>query len=346
MSLKRIRAFEAKALELAAAGPVSPKDAAAVTDYTVPGARRALRRMADEGKLESLGRRAGGHGRRPEVFGLPGSRAVGPPADRGAPRSPLPPRMRADLDDMTRSELIGIIEELFVVLIGGDPGPRLGGALAAGRPPAAPFGPPAATGPAPKRGRKKTPRKRAGPAATYRLQVSLRGIEPEIWRRFEMPSTATFTDLHRAIQDAFGWEDYHLWEFTTASRARACFAGMGGINEFTGEDVPDGDLTLAGFFGGKIGESCFYVYDFGDDWEHRVRLEAVGPAAPGRRLLDGARAGPPEDCGGVGGYGRFVEFVRTGQDPYGEHPEELREWLGDWDPEAFDLSEEKRRFDR
>lgn len=46
-----------------------------------------------------------------------------------------------------------------------------------------------------------------------RLRVSLRDIEPPIWRLIDVPGSYTFWDLHVAIQDAMGWLDYHLHSF-------------------------------------------------------------------------------------------------------------------------------------
>jgi hypothetical protein len=80
-----------------------------------------------------------------------------------------------------------------------------------------------------------------------------------------------------------------------------------------------------------------YVYDFGDDWQHVVTYEGTSPAEPARRYpicLAGARACPPEDCGGPPG---FADLLARLADP--KHPEraDLLEWLGgEYDPDAFD----------
>ena len=47
----------------------------------------------------------------------------------------------------------------------------------------------------------------------------------------------------------------------------------------------------------------------------------------------------------MSGYDRHLQFIETGKDEYGDDPEELREWLGDWQPEAFDLAAAKVVFD-
>ena len=84
-----------------------------------------------------------------------------------------------------------------------------------------------------------------------------------------------------------------------------------------------------------------YVYDFGDYWEHRIKVEKTLVPVPGLELpfcVAGACATPPENCGGVPGY---VELVQAMADP--GHPEDdnVAEWIGldTWDATAFDSTE-------
>jgi hypothetical protein len=49
--------------------------------------------------------------------------------------------------------------------------------------------------------------------------------------------------------------------------------------------------------------------------------------------LEGARACPPEDCGGVWGYADFLDAI--GNKKHEQH-EEVLEWRGPFDPEVFD----------
>lgn len=91
------------------------------------------------------------------------------------------------------------------------------------------------------------------------------------------------------------------------------------------------------------GDKLIYEYDFGDGWEHKIRIEKILPAEKGKRYpvcLAGKRACPPEDCGGPPGYERLLEVLR---DPKHEEYEETLEWLGGpFDPEAFDVNEVNR----
>ena len=93
-----------------------------------------------------------------------------------------------------------------------------------------------------------------------RLRVSLRDVKPTPWRRIVVPTAIMLDDLHAVIQAVMGWEVRHLW----------CFR-LNGIDygPETGRDprVPLGEFRL------RAGERFSYVYDFGDWWEHDLRVE-------------------------------------------------------------------------
>ena len=90
-----------------------------------------------------------------------------------------------------------------------------------------------------------------------------------------------------------------------------------------------------------------YEYDFGDDWQHDVVLEAIVPADPEAkypRVTAGRRACPPEDSGGPFSYAEFLAAIRDTR-----HPDysQLRDWVGDrFDPEHFDLVTANDRLPR
>mgnify|MGYP003956708691 CR=1 FL=1 len=171
----------------------------------------------------------------------------------------------------------------------------------------------------------------------YEFKVFLQEITPQIRRSFLLCTTATFDDLHFAIQDSFGWEECHAFEFRLPKyRGRP------------GEPMPHaGRSKLSRYFTDESVKRCEYVYDFGDDWVHDVKLVGVRskPEPFHRRLLSGKRACPLVDCGGVFGYKRCVKFVKTGKSPWDDDGLEFAEWLGDWRPDDFDLAECARKFD-
>ena len=168
-------------------------------------------------------------------------------------------------------------------------------------------------------------------------------------QRFQITVNATFLDLHRAIQDSFGWEYAHLWQFQTPGRGGEVIAGGPSESPFGSDwdDTPDaGTIRLTRYF--STAQQCVYWYDFGDDWLHTVKLRERLSSEDRftRRLLAGRRACPLEDCGGAHGYGRIVEFRRTGTDPWGDGDAELADWVGDWKPDDFSLAVAKSRFDK
>lgn len=176
----------------------------------------------------------------------------------------------------------------------------------------------------------------------FRFEVQLVGAKPPVFRRFLLTTNASFADLHACIQTACGWEDAHLYCFRESARGPS----IAGIPDDSGMGPSDPNakkVPLTKWFALTGKKSCVYEYDFGDGWLHDVTLETVEQhdGSWKRRLLDGARAFPPEDCGGLGGYEDCVATAGSDDDPH-----ELKEWLGDWDPEHFKLVATKRRFDR
>lgn len=169
---------------------------------------------------------------------------------------------------------------------------------------------------------------------TLQIKVTLRGSKPPVWRRLLVPGNFNLAQLHAALQIAMGWEDAHLHQFVVGS-------------DRYGPDDPD-DFTCPRDERGAMlqkllraeGDVMTYEYDFGDGWEHTLLLEKFFPyeeAEPLPRCIDGKRACPPEDCGGVWGYAHLLEVMADASHP--EH-RDLRDWLGDaaFDPAALDLS--------
>lgn len=180
------------------------------------------------------------------------------------------------------------------------------------------------------------PRQEAAPPAIYQFKITLRHLQPPVWRRVQVPNDITFGQLHDVIQTAMGWDNDHLHEFRLGeTRFGMTHDPMGGPLE-TNDALDENDYWLCEL--GLRAKSKFnYEYDFGDDWEHQIVLEKVLPLEPGfvPICLAGSRAGPAEDSGGPWGYAEKLAILA---DP--KHPEhgEIAEWMGaDFDPEAFDL---------
>ncbi len=179
------------------------------------------------------------------------------------------------------------------------------------------------------------------------FKVTLLDISPPIWRRIQVPTNYSFWDLHVAIQDAMGWNDSHLHHFEVLRKGahRPAYFGV----PFDDDEIDAHHRPKAGWsrsvadFITLERPICEYVYDFGDDWRHRVELEGIIRAQPGVRYpicIDGARACPPDDCGGPPGYENLLEILSDAAHP---EYEETSRWLrsikgikGKFDPEHFD----------
>jgi hypothetical protein len=175
------------------------------------------------------------------------------------------------------------------------------------------------------------------------LKIALKWTDPEIWRRVVVPSNATLEDLHEVVQLAMGWGFSHLHLFIVGNRREA--VEFGPHNEFSRGDWEDEALVTIAEIAPRARSSFHYEYDFGDSWIHKITREKTLPPDPSFKhpvCLDGARACPPEDCGGLPGYLMNLEILA---DPSHEEHEEISEWMGgEWDAEKFDLKEVNRRL--
>lgn len=166
---------------------------------------------------------------------------------------------------------------------------------------------------------------------SYLLKIQLLDIEPAIWRRFVMPASITLDRLHDVIQIVMGWTDSHLHEFTIGNKRYTEYP------ESKEDGLACGRYRLADLIKQK-GRTFHYLYDFGDGWEHELVLEESRYFNPELRTelacLDGQRACPPEDVGGVPGY---FEFLNALKDLNHEEHESYTEWSGgNFDSERFD----------
>jgi len=191
-------------------------------------------------------------------------------------------------------------------------------------------------------------KKHAAEPALLHMRIALIASRPSIWREIIVPDHYSFFDLHVTVQDAFGWTDSHLHQFFTTSpfqrnsQYRHIAFPMPEM-----EDVIDERTERLGAWFKKPKDKLWYEYDFGDSWMHEVTLQKILPfyaAFNTPVLLDGARACPPEDCGGIGGFYQLLETLANPKDT-GHH--DMLEWLGiekasDFDSETFDKS--KVRF--
>jgi hypothetical protein len=178
---------------------------------------------------------------------------------------------------------------------------------------------------------------RGADAQIYQLKVVLLGSAPPVWRRMQVSGDASLGWLHAVLQVAIGWTNSHLHQFKVGG---ACFSDTRHhFAEFKDDDkiLEERKFTLRQI-APREQDSFGYEYDFGDGWEHELTVEKILPDTAlfsAARCVDGARACPPEDCGGVGGYENLVKILKNRK--HREH-KSMKAWLGrPFDPAAFDV---------
>jgi hypothetical protein len=176
------------------------------------------------------------------------------------------------------------------------------------------------------------------PGGIYQFKVTLKGSKPPIWRRIQVPD-GTLGELHEILQIVMGWEYAHLHQFI----ARGEYYGMTpepGFLDMGPETTDENEVLISEVLRKGRKGRLIYEYDFGDGWEHEVVLEKALAPEPGvdyPRCIDGARACPPEDCGGVWGYADFLDAIGDSSHP---NHEDMIEWIGGtFDPDEFSVDE-------
>jgi len=168
-----------------------------------------------------------------------------------------------------------------------------------------------------------------------RLKITLDDVKPEVLRRIEVPLTIRLDRLHLAIQAAMGWSNSHLYEI------RGRDVGWGEPDADWGDGPLDARKARLVDVLEDVGTKTLrYLYDFGDGWEHTIKVERITDALPGiayPRLVEAAGRCPPEDVGGPWGYAEILEAIG---DPKHERHAELKEWVeDDFDPNVVDADQ-------
>lgn len=171
--------------------------------------------------------------------------------------------------------------------------------------------------------------------AILRLKIVLADTEPPIWRRVEVPAEMTLKELHAVIQAAMGWDDAHLFQFHVG-RETIAGTGMGGGGLGAPRSIGAGRVRLDDLAARGV-KRFAYVYDMGDNWEHRIQIERQFPADPAAsypRFVDGALRCPPEDVGGIAGYYAFLDAISDPEHP--DHDDRIDWYGGVFDPDELD----------
>lgn len=150
----------------------------------------------------------------------------------------------------------------------------------------------------------------------YTLRITLKHTNFKVWRKIEVPSNITLRCLGEVIIDAMGWQNAHLWQFVEKDNFYTPKHQMeNDMLPMLAENRKADDFSLSEVMT-KNGKTINFQYDFGDDWEHEVRLSSINDYKKDEEqkinLIDGENACPPEDCGGVYGYEAICQCFLEG----------------------------------
>lgn len=163
-------------------------------------------------------------------------------------------------------------------------------------------------------------------------------VEPVVWRRFVVPSETKLPRFNRMLEAVMGWQGYHLHMFEIVDLR------IGAPDEDDDDVIDERRITVKQLLP-RVESRLRWAYDFGDNWQHDVVVEAIEEPLVGGRYpmcTAGERACPPEDCGGVGGYEELREVLA---DPEHDEYEHLRTWAGvGFDSDAFDQMAATKRL--
>jgi hypothetical protein len=162
-----------------------------------------------------------------------------------------------------------------------------------------------------------------------RLKITLNHVKPAVMRRIEVPFDIRLDRLHLTIQAAMGWTNSHLYEIRAGDvRWSTPFPD----GDWADELLDAGKARLADILEDVGVKTLRYFYDFGDGWEHTVKIERLIDPEPGAlypRLIAASGRCPPEDVGGPWGYAELLEAIH---DPKHERHAEFKDWI----PDNFD----------
>ncbi|MFT5875426.1 MAG: hypothetical protein ACI8WT_004419 [Clostridium sp.] len=102
----------------------------------------------------------------------------------------------------------------------------------------------------------------------YTFKVSL---GKNVWSKIRLSADYTLYDLHNAIQDAFEFDDDHMYSFFMDGKAwsKNVFTCDGDEGPFV-DEVEIGELEL------YEKQNFLYLFDYGDQWEFNVEVFNIG----------------------------------------------------------------------
>lgn len=177
------------------------------------------------------------------------------------------------------------------------------------------------------------------------LKISLTHSSPLIWRQILIHKNTSFFKLHHILQIVMGWNNYHMYEFGLEGYRIGEIIEESKDNGFGSDQVLDSVLIKLSDVISDQKDTIQYLYDFGDSWQHQIKIENFLPVTPTIQYpvcLDGQMNCPPEDCGGIGGFYHRIGILEDKKHP--EH-KEIRQWFNKrYDKAYFNIDKINKRL--
>jgi hypothetical protein len=167
---------------------------------------------------------------------------------------------------------------------------------------------------------------------TFQLKIALHQCRPIPTRTVVVPESLTLSGLHLVIQSVFDWDEAHLHHFDIDKRRYSDDleeSPLGSVRMLDESQFTLGELL-------KVGQEFEYIYDYGDDWQHRVYVEKILTKLPKGVpqlpwCIAAEYAAPSEN---VGGYPAWNQSVLDYKNPKAEYYEYAQQFLDD----TFDIN--------
>lgn len=181
----------------------------------------------------------------------------------------------------------------------------------------------------------------------YTMRVVLKGTSPSVWRKFECPSNISLRHLTELVMQLMGWMDEHLNQIVCKHETYYVPCYQHDPDSEWGDTYFQEEHTIADVLMEK-GKTVGWEYDFGDSWQHDIRLSVIDEYKDGEPhdivFKSGKGTCPPEDCGGIWGYQELLELneKRKSHKRLTSEERERLDWYDidkDYDPEFCDEDE-------
>jgi hypothetical protein len=165
----------------------------------------------------------------------------------------------------------------------------------------------------------------SGEPRVAKVRIELQNAHPRIYRDLRLPGDTTLVQLHYYIQNVFDWHNSHLYDFSiNQGRKHSLFPKFGSGDEGLPSELA---ATLQSLYEDGI-KKLTYVYDYGDDWTHKITIRSLTPpkdGEPAPALIGGSGAAPPEDSGGIYEYCYLRQQIENGE--IKPDPEDFEDWM-------------------